>query len=123
VDGDFSNGQTETLLHDFDTLVLGNQDETAYTITYHPTLLDAENNTAELPEPYYNLTPFTETIFTRIENNLNTNCFDTTSFDIIINPIPTALNSALLRCDEYGMSDGSTAFNLTDTHTATTGWT
>ncbi|HLV40473.1 T9SS type B sorting domain-containing protein [Xanthomarina sp.] len=121
VDGDFSNGQTETLLHDFDTLVLGNQDETAYTITYHPTLLDAENNTAELPEPYYNLTPFTETIFTRIENNLNTNCFDTTSFDIIINPIPTSFNSALLQCDEDGISDGLTSFNLNEAHTELTG--
>ncbi|MFL0353824.1 hypothetical protein ACI5KZ_09620, partial [Xanthomarina sp. GH4-25] len=85
-DGNVSNGQIDINLHEYDATVLDGQDASAYTITYHPTLIDAIDNTAELPEPYYNQTPFNETIFVRIENNLNTSCFDTTFFDITINP-------------------------------------
>jgi len=121
VDGDYTNGQVETLLHDFDSIVLGNQDATAYTITYHPTLIDAENKTTELPEPYYNATPFTQTIFVRIENNLNPNCFDTTSFDIIVNPLPTPFNATLIQCDEDGINDGWTFFNLNEANDDLTG--
>ncbi|MCX7549965.1 T9SS type B sorting domain-containing protein [Xanthomarina sp. F2636L] len=120
-DGDFTNGQVEISLHDFDSIVLGEQDATAYTITYHPTLLDAENNTAELSEPYYNLTPFTETISVRIENNLKMDCFDTTTFDIIINPAPTPFNTSLLQCDEDGVNDGRTFFNLNEANSTLTG--
>ncbi|WP_417875137.1 T9SS type B sorting domain-containing protein [Xanthomarina gelatinilytica] len=120
-DGDDTNGQMETFLHDFDTLFLGNQDASAYTVTYHPSQIDAENNTAELPEPYYNSNPFNESIFVRIENNLNTNCFATTSFDIIVNSVPSSFNASLLQCDEDGLNDGRTFFNLNEAHNELTG--
>ncbi|PWK17738.1 T9SS type B sorting domain-containing protein [Xanthomarina spongicola] len=120
-DGDYANGQVDIYLHNYDTTILDSQDATAYTITYHPTQSDAENNTAELSEPHYNLTPFTETVFVRIENNLNTTCFDTTTFEIIIDPAPASFNASLLQCDEDGINDGITIFNLNEANTDLTG--
>ncbi|GGG57342.1 T9SS type B sorting domain-containing protein [Bizionia arctica] len=122
VDGNYSNGQIDIFLHNYDATVLDSQDATAYTITYHPTQTDAENNTAALNEPHYNSTnPFTETVFVRIENNLNTTCYDTTSFNIIINPVPISYNTSLLQCDEDGLNDGRTFFNLNQANHDLTG--
>jgi gliding motility-associated-like protein len=120
-DGNYTNGQIDIYLHNYDAFVLGNQDATAYTITYHPSQVAADNNASELSEPYYNQTPFTETIFVRIENNLNTSCFETSSFDIIVNPAPTSFNTSLLQCDEDGVNDGRTFFNLNEANNALTG--
>jgi gliding motility-associated-like protein len=113
-DGDDANGQKATILTDFDATILGSQDNSLYNITYHLTQAEANNNTNALASPYYNANPFAFQIFARIENRLKTDCFDTTEFTVNVNPIPEALDANLIQCDEDGVNDGLTSFNLAE---------
>lgn len=87
----------------FETLndqVLLNQDATQFFISYHSTENDALNGTNNLPLIYTNEIEFTqERIYVRIENINNTNCFDSTFFDLNVyqNPI-FDLNSTAYFC-------------------------
>lgn len=119
-DGDDANGQRDITLTDFDVIVLGSQDSNLYDVTYHLSQADANANANPISSPYYNTTPFSYQVFVRIENNLNTNCFDTTEFTVNINPIPVAINSTLVQCDEDGINDGLTTFNLSEANTELT---
>ncbi|MBE9488972.1 MAG: T9SS type B sorting domain-containing protein [Bacteroidetes bacterium] len=120
-DGDNMNGQTTVDLLDINTLVLGSQDLSAYHITYHSSQLDADSGNAALPFSYYNTTPNIENIFVRIENMANTNCYDTTFFNLVVNIAPETFNDTLLQCDEDGNVDGFTTFNLTEANDVLTG--
>lgn len=61
--------------------VYGNQDQTQFSVSYHTTQLDADNNTNEIVGFFEN-TMSPQEIFVRIENNDFTDCYDTTSFFI-----------------------------------------
>lgn len=81
------------------------------TVTYHVSLTDAENDNAPLTSPYLN-TGNNQTIYVRAENDLNTNCIATTSFNLIVNPLPTLIApTALVVCDD-NTSDGITEIDL-----------
>ena len=121
LDGDNSNGQKDINLATLVPTVLGSQNPADYTVTFHASQPDADSNTAALPSPYYNATPFMQAIFVRVENNANTNCFATTSFNYTVNPIPLSFNTTLTQCDEDAIVDGFTIFNLTEANDALTG--
>ena len=72
--------------------VLAGQDSTAFSVTYHLSQEDVDANTNALAIPYFN-TNTTEQIFVRIENNANTSCFDTTSFNLNVFDTPVANDS------------------------------
>lgn len=120
-DGNDMNGQRDYDLSSLETIILGGQDANQFTITFHSTQADANANNNALPATYYNQTAFTQPIFVRIENNDNTNCFSTSSFNLIINPNPEAFNASLYQCDEDGNPDGFTLFNLTEANGDLTG--
>ncbi|RKE92378.1 T9SS type B sorting domain-containing protein [Ichthyenterobacterium magnum] len=107
-----TDGQTNIDLSSLNLTVLNGQNSLNNTITYHSSQDDASNGVNPLPYNYFNVTPFEETIFVRIENNLKTDCFNTTSFTVTINPIPQVFDASLIQCDEDGDSDGITVFNL-----------
>lgn len=113
-DGDDTNGQIELALTDFDAIILGTQDNTLFDISYHLSQDDADSNANPITSPYFNTTPFSYQVFVRIENNLNSNCYDTSNFTVNINPVPIALNTTLIQCDEDGINDGLTTFNLSE---------
>lgn len=115
-DGDNNNGQTTTDLSSITSIVLGNQSGLEFDVSYHSSQTDADNRLNPLPLSYYNINPVNETIFIRIENTGNTDCYDTTSFELIINPVPEAFDSSLFQCDEDGIPDGYTTFDLTQAH-------
>ncbi|MFT5249934.1 MAG: gliding motility-associated-like protein [bacterium] len=121
IDNNDTNGQVTTDLSDVDPIVLGSQDATAYNITYHASQLDADSGANALPTTFYNTIPNTQQIFVRIDDVLNTDCYDTTSFNIIINPLPVVFDSLLFQCDYDGNPDGFTLFNLTEAHDVLTG--
>lgn len=81
------NATYEFNLSSKDTEVLGAQSATEFQVVYFPTLADAQGNANQLPNLYTN-TLATETIFARIQNVNNPDCFDTTSFDLIIQKAP-----------------------------------
>ena len=98
--------------------VLAGQDSTAFSVTYHLSQEDADANTNALAIPYFN-TNTTEQIFVRIENNANTSCFDTTSFNLNVFDTPVAINTVQTYevCDDLNDGDdanGQTEVILTD---------
>jgi gliding motility-associated-like protein len=67
------------------------------------------------PSFFINTIPYTQPIYVRIENNLDSSCFIDTSFDIIVNALPTIESSIVFKnCDEDGIPDGFTDFNLNE---------
>lgn len=113
-DSDANNmdGFETLILSDFNTDILIAQDGSLYTISYHPTQQDADDNTNTLPNTYTNTIAFTEEIFVRIENNANTNCYATDSFILTINESPEAIDTTIIQCDEDGIPEGFTTYNL-----------
>lgn len=93
-------------------LIRGGQDQTETDITFHTSQNDADSNNDAFPLNYTNTTAFNETIFVRIENTTNTDCYSTGSFSVIVNPIPVANNISILQCDEDGIPEGYTTFNI-----------
>lgn len=65
--------------------ILGNQNPANYTVSYYNSLTDAENATQVLSADY--LAANNETIYARVQNNA-TGCFNTTSFNTIVNRKP-----------------------------------
>ncbi len=119
-DANAMDGQTEVNLLGFNADVLGSQNASQFVISYHDTQDNANTGNAPLPDLYTNGTPVSETIFVRIENIDNADCFATESVTLTINPIPEAFNSDLYQCDEDGSIDGFTTFNLTEANAVLT---
>lgn len=93
-----------------DTEVLGAQVATEHIIDYYPSLADADAGANLLPTPYTN-TNATETIFARISNVNNPNCYATTSFDLVVKQAPVLHTIAdWVVCDTD--SDGLYDFDL-----------
>ena len=86
-------------------------------VTFHLTQEDADDNLAALPLTY---TTASDEIFVRIENSNNTDCYSTGSFQLIINPKPIANDVSLIQCDEDGIPEGFTTFNLNEAFDAIT---
>jgi len=92
--------------------ILGSQDPTSFTISYHGNSDDAINDMNPLPASYRNTTAFRQRIFTRIENNALNSCAAVTSFDLIVKERPVTINFDAFQCDEDGTPDSRTSFNL-----------
>lgn len=92
--------------------VLGSQLATDFLVTYHESQADADSNSNPLTSPYSNTTPNQQTIFVRVEEIGLEACYETTQFDIIVNPLPTTTTmTALPVCESDG--DGIGVFELT----------
>ncbi|WP_178989222.1 T9SS type B sorting domain-containing protein [Winogradskyella schleiferi] len=91
-----------------------------YNISYYLTQANAENATSALPNNYTNSTPTPTEIFVRIQD-MDSGCIGYTSFNISVNPMPIANDVSLLQCDEDGIPEGFTTFNLAEISDAVTG--
>ncbi len=104
-----TNDTAQFMLTDNDAAILGAQNATDFTITYHLSEQDAIDNVGPLGSPYTNVSN-PETIYARIEDNI-TGCYATTSFSLIITaPTHTADSVELLACDND--FDGIASFDL-----------
>ncbi|MEC4005953.1 adhesin, partial [Flavobacterium sp. SUN052] len=88
-----------------------------YTITYHPTLSDAQNNLNPISTatPYCNTTPFIQFLWIRAENP-TTGCYNTMQIELNVDPAPVAPTNlaTIAKCDQdANPQDGCTSFNLT----------
>ncbi|MDN3493100.1 T9SS type B sorting domain-containing protein [Winogradskyella bathintestinalis] len=93
---------------------------TGITVTYHESQTDAENNDGSLPSLYTNDSN-NQTIYVRAENDLNTDCFTTTTFDLIVNPLPTLIAATPLEVCDDGNPDGLTEMDLSIKNAEITG--
>src|SRR5690606_6444699 len=92
-------------------IMAAQEDTTNLVVTYHLTEENAVNGTLAImtPDHYPNMTT-PQTIWVRLENT-ETECFDTASFEIIVNvPLEIPENLQLTVCDAD--SDGTVIFNL-----------
>jgi gliding motility-associated-like protein len=71
-----------------DDAILNGESNAMFTVSYYESQQDADLNNNPFIGSYYISSVASETIFVRLENNLNTNCFSTTQFSIIINEQP-----------------------------------
>lgn len=115
------DGITTLNLEDLNAGILGPQDETVFDISYHPTQDDADDNTNAFPNNYTNTTANSEEIFVRVENNANTDCYVTDSFILTVNNAPEAFDATLIQCDEDGIPEGFTLFDLNQAFDEITG--
>lgn len=110
-----TNDQASFDLTENNADILGTQNTSDFTITYHASQANAITGFESLVTPYNNVSN-PQTIYARIEDN-NSGCFATTTFQISISaPTHTATSVDLIGCDfdNYGVID----FNLED-HNAT----
>ncbi|NRD23876.1 T9SS type B sorting domain-containing protein [Winogradskyella litoriviva] len=115
IDGDDQNGLAT---FDFDIksqeIIEGIADAN-YNISYYLSQADAEVSSSPLPVNYTNTSPTPTEIFVRIED-LDLGCIGFTSFNIEVLPKPIANDVSLLQCDEDGIPEGFTIFNITEAH-------
>jgi gliding motility-associated-like protein len=71
-----------------DAMILNGQDPNFYEVSYHITELDAMNNESPVSKTAYQNSSLTETIYARIQHTTLDICYDTTSFSLLINPLP-----------------------------------
>ena len=106
IDGSDTNGQTTFTLTDKTTEILNGQ--TNVTITYH--LLQSEALDGSNAITTY--IGSDKTIYARLFNTL-TNCYNTTSFKVVVTALPIVNNTVTLRqCDDN--TDAISDFNLTE---------
>ena len=102
------------------TDVLGAQSPLDFTVSYHASQGDANNNINPLVSPYTNTIQYTQTIYVRVEENGLASCYETTQFNIVVNPLPSTLvMDPLEECDDD--ADGFVSFTLTDKDTEAVG--
>ncbi|TBN06896.1 T9SS type B sorting domain-containing protein [Hyunsoonleella flava] len=121
-DGDDANGRAEFTLSSKNEEILNGQNPSDINITYHSSLTGAELGTAAtiLPDTYYNSIAFSEEIYVRIQDASNLNCVSTSPILLVVNPASTRIDHSILQCDEDGIIDGITIFNLNEANSILT---
>ena len=113
-DGDDRNGFVQFDLNSIGAQVLGSYDATQFNITYHFNQLEADMEVDPLPLLYTNTIANAQNIVVRLENAENENCYSTSTVSLIVNPLPELQMATLVQCDEDGVPDGFTSYNLNE---------
>lgn len=114
-EGDITDGIATVDLNQVSAVISSNQPSgTPIDISYHKSLSDAESGVNALPLVYTNTTSGEETIFIRVTNTNYGVCKDIASLDLQINPAPSVSNVSIFQCDEDGLPNGITLFNLNE---------
>ncbi|WP_299521515.1 fibronectin type III domain-containing protein [Winogradskyella sp.] len=101
----------EFTLTDNDSATLNGLNTADYTVTYHNSEMDAENDTGALTSPYSGTNG--EIIYVRLEEN-TTGCYNIASFSLIITtPTQTATSQDIEECDDNDdLLDDTADFDL-----------
>ncbi|MDT0557070.1 choice-of-anchor L domain-containing protein [Ichthyenterobacterium sp. W332] len=83
-----------------------------YSVTYHLTSAQAQNNVNAITTPIQNSTS-SQTIFIRIED-VDTGCLAFISFNIVVNPLPILTDPTPLEVCDDGLADGVTSIDLSE---------
>ncbi|WP_178989221.1 T9SS type B sorting domain-containing protein [Winogradskyella schleiferi] len=107
---DIMDGISTVDLSELITHITGEQQNAE--VSFHGSLEDAQNDLDPLPLNYTNTTAFNENIFIRIENTNYPTCYSTANFELIVNAAPVANDISIIQCDEDGIPEGFTRFNI-----------
>ena len=92
--------------------ILGNLNASDYTITHHSSVTDAQTGANPLPSQYYNISAWSQTIYVRIVT-VATSAVQYFTYDLHVNPIPTANPYTMTVCDDN--NDGFVSIDLNAT--------
>ena len=97
-----------------ETTILGGQDPANYTVTFYENIpdLEAETNPILNPTAYQNIDSPEQTIYVRVNDNANPTCYGSTTFNLIVNPLPSAVTPTPLEVCDDGTPDGFTSIDL-----------
>ena len=118
-DGDDANGIAQFDLTQQESILLNGSLVSDFSFSYFsdPTYL----NTIANPLVFENTVVNNQTIYVRIENNLDATCYTDVAFDVQVNPLPVIQSSIVFKnCDEDGTPDGFTDFNLNEAYPSIT---
>lgn len=116
-DGNDANGVSTFNLSTKINEVLGPQSSTEFAVKFYNSQAEADvaASGTEITSPIQNISS-PQTIYARIENKGNISCYDTTTFNLVVNALPTINTTVTLRqCDDD--TDGLSIFNLTEANT------
>ncbi|MGB0880988.1 MAG: PKD domain-containing protein, partial [Polaribacter sp.] len=96
---DTDGTNTFTLATEKDAEILNGQDPAIFEVLYFNSMADAIANTGAITT-YTNSSSLSETLYARVQNLNNNNCFSTTSFNIQVSIIPVPQDPTIYRfCD------------------------
>ncbi|WP_298427960.1 L-type lectin-domain containing protein, partial [uncultured Kordia sp.] len=109
-DDDSNDGINAFDFTNLDATVLGVLDPMLFSVSYHASQMDADDNTNALTFPYTN-TAQCEQIYVRVENDANPTCYNTTNFEVCVNTQPIANQPNNMMACDIG-NDGAEIYNL-----------
>ncbi len=111
-DGSAQNGFSQEFDLELQTAgILGSQDPTQFSVTYHASLADAQAGILPLGSPFSNSVPFSQIIYARVYNALTGCANGISNFNAIVNPEPTTENASNLSfCDDDLDGDDTNGF-------------
>lgn len=111
-DGSAQNGFSQSFDLELQTAgILGTQDPTQFSVTYHASLADAQAGTLPLGSPFSNSVPFSQIIYARVYNSLTGCANGISNFNAIVNPEPTTENASNVSyCDDDSDGDDTNGF-------------
>ncbi|MCK8482312.1 hypothetical protein MUY34_16935, partial [Flavihalobacter algicola] len=110
-DGDIDNGIGMFNLEDKIPEVLNGLDPDSVTYSFHLNENDATANTNPIASDYQNTSPNSQQVFVRVEE-ISTDCFGIVPINLEVIPIPEANDTTIIQCDEDGIPEGFTTFDL-----------
>ena len=99
------------------TAILNGQSANDYDVRYFISQSDADNNTQSLNASAFTNTSNPQTVYVRVQNKQNVDCYDTASFDINVATAPTLITNSIEVCDDDvdgNDANGRAEFNLVD---------
>jgi len=112
-----TDGSHNFVLTDYNPQILNGQSDAIFEVNYFDVLLNAENNVSSLPTNYVS-TSTSETIYARIHNRNNTDCYALTSFQIGVSYLPIAYQPEDLKVCDDDANDGEAEFDLSNQNSA-----
>lgn len=113
LDGDDTNGFSEFDLTSYNQIVLNGSSENDYNITYFKD--SSYSQVIGTPSNFRNTVQNSQTIYVQLTNKLKVTCATYATFDIQVIELPIIQsNYTLKNCDEDGVSDGFTDYNLNE---------
>jgi gliding motility-associated-like protein len=110
-DGDLSNGIGTFDLESTISEILNGLNPDEYTFSFHLTEEEALTDSNPVLSNFENTQPDAQQIFVRVEE-IATQCFGSVPINLIVTPLPEAFDTTLLQCDEDGIPEGFTTFDL-----------
>ncbi|MEP3836805.1 MAG: T9SS type B sorting domain-containing protein [Algibacter sp.] len=111
-DGNDTNGFTTFNLTLNESVLLNGKSSSDFSFNYY-TDVAYSSPIITPPSAFVNTIQDNQTIYVRITNNLDSTCYTDVFFDVKVNSLPNIqTNMVLKNCDEDGVTDGYTDFNL-----------